>query len=91
MIGDETIHRGGDVVPLPAGITWHRRSTTPRRRHAAARSHHTFTRRASVCSRAANVISLTWRAIPLDVASAALPEQTGALLGEVVPRAIEPM
>ena len=87
MTRGETIHHRRDVSPLPAGITSRRRSATPRRRHVAPRSHHTVTRRSSVPSRAADVTSLRWNAVPLDVASAALAEQTGALLGGVVPRA----
>jgi hypothetical protein len=87
MAGDETIHRGGDVIPLRAGITLHRRSPTPRRRHVAPRSHRTFTRRPPVCSRADDVTSFPWKAVPLNLASAALAEQTGTLLGEVASRA----
>jgi hypothetical protein len=87
VAGGETIHHRRDVSPLPAGITSRRRSGKPRRRHVAPRSHHAFTRRAPVPSRAAAFTSLRWNAAPLDLASVAHAGQTGALLGEVVPRA----
>jgi hypothetical protein len=44
-------------------------------------------RRAPICSRPADVTSIPWSAVSVDVASAALAEQTGALPGEVAPRA----
>jgi hypothetical protein len=81
VAGGGTIPRRRDVSPLLAGITLHRQSPTPRRRHATARSRRTFTRRPPVCSRAAEITSLPWSAVPLAVASTALAEQIGALFG----------